>query len=385
MAGPTPVSALIHAATMVTAGVYMVARFAPLYDLIPQVGLFIASVGAASALLAALFASWQNDIKKILAYSTMSQLGYMFIAVGLGAYSGGIFHLFVHAFFKALLFMGAGAVIIALHHEQNIFKMGNLGNQMPWVSRTMLVATLAISGLPVFAGFFSKDAILAHAWASGHTLIWGMGVFSAYLTAYYMFRLYFVVFVSPAHDAPRPQLLPRSMTWPLVVLALGSALLGFANLPEAYGGAEWFSSMLHLSDHSVHLAHAREYLLDGLNVMIASLGIWVAYRKFGRARQPLSAPIHSLAWQKALANTLYIDTLYDYLIVHPLRILSGFFEHAIDNTLLDGAILSVVRAYRLIAVQFARLQNGQLRWYALFFMAGVSALSLYLLTATGGV
>ena len=385
MAGPTPVSALIHAATMVTAGVYMVARFAPLYDRIPQIGIFIASIGAASALLAALFASWQNDIKKILAYSTMSQLGYMFIAVGLGAYSYGIFHLFVHAFFKALLFMGAGAVIVALHHEQNIFKMGQLGSKMPWVSRSMLVATLAISGLPVFAGFFSKDAILAHAWASGHTVIWGIGVFSAYLTAYYMFRLYFVVFVSPAHDAPQPLPLPRSMIWPLGVLALGSALLGFANLPEAYGGVGSFSQMLHLPDHPVPLGHLREYLLDGFNVMIASLGIWVAYRQFGRARQSLPMPSYSLAWQKALANTLYIDTLYDQLIVRPLRMLSGFFESAIDTLLLDGVILAVVKGYRLIAMQFARLQNGQLRWYALFFMAGVSALSLYLLVATGGV
>jgi len=385
MAGPTPVSALIHAATMVTAGVYMVARFAPLYDRIPQIGIFIASIGAASALLAALFASWQNDIKKILAYSTMSQLGYMFIAVGLGAYSYGIFHLFVHAFFKALLFMGAGAVIVALHHEQNIFKMGQLGSKMPWVSRSMLVATLAISGLPVFAGFFSKDAILAHAWASGHTVIWGIGVFSAYLTAYYMFRLYFVVFVSPAHDAPQPLPLPRSMIWPLGVLALGSALLGFANLPEAYGGVGSFSQMLHLPDHPVPLGHLREYLLDGFNVMIASLGIWVAYRQFGRARQSLPIPAYSLAWQKALANTLYIDTLYDQLIVRPLRMLSGFFESAIDTLLLDGVILAVVKGYRLIAMQFARLQNGQLRWYALFFMAGVSALSLYLLVATGGV
>jgi len=384
MAGPTPVSALIHAATMVTAGVYMVARFAPLYDRIPQVGLFIASIGAASALLAALFATWQNDIKKILAYSTMSQLGYMFIAVGLGAYSYGIFHLFVHAFFKALLFMGAGAVIMALHHEQNIFRMGGLERTMPWVARTMLVATLAISGIPVFAGFFSKDAILARAFASGHTVIWGVGVLSAFLTAY-LFRLYFVVFVSPAHDAPAPRPLPRSMTGPLGVLALGSALLGFANLPEAYGGSEWFSHLLALPDRAVHLEHLGEYLLDGLNVLIAGLGIAAAWQKFGRVRQPIPRPTLTFMWQKALANTLYIDTLYDRLFVRPLRWLSDLSEQVVDALVFDGIILAVVRGYRGIAAQFSRLQNGQLRWYALLFMAGVSALSLYLLAVTGGV
>ena len=384
MAGPTPVSALIHAATMVTAGVYMVARFAPLYDRIPQVGLFIASIGAASALLAALFAAWQNDIKKILAYSTMSQLGYMFIAVGLGAYSYGIFHLFVHAFFKALLFMGAGAVIVALHHEQNIFRMGGLERTMPWVARTMLIATLAISGIPVFAGFFSKDAILARAFASGHTVIWGVGVLSAFLTAYYMFRLYFVVFVSPAHDAPAPRPLPRSITGPLGVLALGSALLGFANLPEAYGGSEWFSHLLALPDRAVHPEHLGEYLFDGLNVLIAGLGIAAAWRRFGRVRAPIPQPHPRLPWQKALAQTLYVDALYDRLFVRPLRQLSDLASHGIDPLLFDGTIRLFVRGYRQLGVQFARLQNGRIRWYALLFAGGVSTLSLYLIIATGG-
>ena len=195
MAGPTPVSALIHAATMVTAGVYMVARYSFLYVEIPDVGLFIASIGAASALFAAIIASYQSDIKKILAYSTMSQLGYMFMAVGLGAYSAGIFHVFTHAFFKALLFMGAGAVIIALHHEQNIFKMGGLKKHLKLVYITMFIATLAISGIPPFAGFFSKDAILVTAFASEHYVIWGVGTLTAMLTAFYMFRMLFTVFI----------------------------------------------------------------------------------------------------------------------------------------------------------------------------------------------
>ncbi|HIP18051.1 MAG TPA: NADH-quinone oxidoreductase subunit L, partial [Sulfurovum sp.] len=196
MAGPTPVSALIHAATMVTAGVYMVARYSFLYVKVPEVGLFIASIGAVSALFAAIIASYQSDIKKILAYSTMSQLGYMFMAVGLGAYSAGIFHVFTHAFFKALLFMGAGAVIIALHHEQNIFKMGGLKKHLKLVYITMFIATLAISGIPPFAGFFSKDAILVTAFATEHYVLWGVGTLTAGLTAFYMFRMLFTVFHS---------------------------------------------------------------------------------------------------------------------------------------------------------------------------------------------
>jgi NADH-quinone oxidoreductase subunit L len=385
MAGPTPVSALIHAATMVTAGVYMVARFAPLYNLIPDIGLFIATIGAASALLAALFASYQNDIKKILAYSTMSQLGYMFIAVGLGAYSNGIFHLFGHAFFKALLFMGAGAVIVALHHEQNIFKMGALHTKMKGVSIMMFIATLAISGIPIFTGFFSKDAILSHAYASGHTLIWGVGVASAFLTAYYMFRLYFVVFLAPSNTTHTPQKLPTSMIWPLGILALGSAFLGFFNLPEAYGGGDWFSHLLHLPDTQVPLTHAHEYWLDGFNVAIAILGIYVAYRRFVRPARAPQAPVYLFAWQKLLANTLHIDTLYDYLIVQPLRGLSRFFERAVDNTLIDGAIQAAVRTYLLFADRFAWLQNGLMRWYALYILLGISGVSLYLIVAAGGV
>ncbi len=387
MAGPTPVSALIHAATMVTAGVYMVARFSPLYNRIPDVGLFIAGIGAASALLAALFASWQNDIKKILAYSTMSQLGYMFIAVGLGEYSNGIFHLAAHAFFKALLFMGAGAVIIALHHEQDIFKMGGLGSRLPAVRRTMLVATLAITGIPIFAGFFSKDAILAYAFASGHTTIWAVGVVVAFLTAYYMFRLYFVVFVAPSQQSSQSSPLvplPRSMVWPLFVLAAGSLFLGFWNLPEAYGGGTWFSHELHLADHEAHLRFAEEYVLDGFNVLVALLGIAMAYRKFVRPAHPLNPPVHRLAWQSALANTLYIDTLYDRLIVRPLRGLSDLQDRLIDPKIIDGSLRGLVALYRGVAAQSARLQNGNLRWYALTFLLAVSGISLYLLIAIGG-
>jgi len=388
MAGPTPVSALIHAATMVTAGVYMVARFAPMYNLIPDVGVFIASIGAASALLAALFASYQNDIKKILAYSTMSQLGYMFIAVGLGAYSSGIFHLFAHAFFKALLFMGAGAVIIALHHEQDIFRMGGLRNKLPTVYRTMLVATLAISGIPIFVGFFSKDAILSHAYASGHTVIWAIGVVSAFLTAYYMFRLFFVVFVAPAHPgdaASSLHPLSRTMTVPLVMLAFGSAVLGFWNLPEAYGGGMAFAHWIHLPDQGEHLHAGREYLLDGFNVLVALLGIGLAYRKFVRPAAPMAPPLYRRMWQKALAHTLWIDQAYHWFFVRGLRGLSDLTHQWIDPRILDGTIRKSDFLYREIAGAFARLHNGNLRWYALSILFGISGISLYLLILAGGV
>ena len=381
MAGPTPVSALIHAATMVTAGVYMVARFSFLYESVPDVGLFIASIGAASALLAALFACYQSDIKKILAYSTMSQLGYMFIAVGLGGYSAGIFHLFTHAFFKALLFMGAGAVIIALHHEQNIFKMGGLKEKMGLVTATMLVATLAISGIPPFAGFFSKDAILAHAFASGHTFIWAVGVATAYLTAYYMFRLFFVVFVAPPRKKAEPAPLDGTVTWPLVVLAVGSAVAGFFGLPEAYGGQNWFAGFLHLPDRALHLGSGEEFLLDMLNLLVASAGIYVAYRLF--ARSPREAH-DAAAWQTMLRHTLYVDEIYEALFVRPLRGLSRLLDRVVDNRIIDGIIGLTVGGYRVASAGFALLQNGSVRWYALYFMAGLCGLSLYILQNIGG-
>jgi NADH-quinone oxidoreductase subunit L len=366
---------------MVTAGVYMVARFAFLYDAIPQIGLFIASIGAASALLAALAASRQNDIKKILAYSTMSQLGYMFIAVGLGFYSDGIFHLFTHAFFKALLFMGAGAVILALHHEQNIFRMGSLRSRMPLVSLLMLVATLAIVGIPPFAGFFSKDAILAHAFVSGHWVLWGVGVVTAFLTAFYMFRLYFVVFVTPAryHHSPAP--LPRSMTAPMVVLGLGAAFAGFLGLPEAYGGSNLFASFLALPAPEVHPSHATEYLLDGFNVLVGLAGIFLAYHLYVERIVRESDPRHGF-WSALFYRAFYLDAIYETLVGETLRRLSRL-GHWIDTRILDGAIMLGVGGWHLAARGFAALQTGSLRWYALVLLGGVALLSLALLNLGG--
>ena len=376
MAGPTPVSALIHAATMVTAGVYMVARYSFLYVEIPDVGLFIASIGAASALFAAIIASYQSDIKKILAYSTMSQLGYMFMAVGLGAYSAGIFHVFTHAFFKALLFMGAGAVIIALHHEQNIFKMGGLKKHLKLVYITMFIATLSISGIPPFAGFFSKDAILVTAFVSEHYVIWGVGTLTALLTAFYMFRMLFSVFHAQEKEEHTLHPLPNSMTKPLVVLAFGAATAGFLGINEAYGGSSAINTFLSLPDTKLHLSHATEYMLGGLNVILALLGMGLAYKLFAKDAEEAKENTY---FKRLAINKFYIDEIYDLMIVKPLLATSRLIENVIDPKIFDGFINLNVWSYLRLATLFSKLQNGSVRYYALYILVGVSFLSYYML------
>ncbi|RLA71878.1 MAG: NADH-quinone oxidoreductase subunit L [Epsilonproteobacteria bacterium] len=382
MAGPTPVSALIHAATMVTAGVYMVARFSFLYNEVPQVGEIIAMIGAVSALFAAVIASYQSDIKRILAYSTMSQLGYMFIAVGLGTYSSGIFHVFTHAFFKALLFMGAGAVIIALHHEQNIFKMGGLRKQLGLVYGTMFIATLAISGIPPFSGFFSKDAILAVAFSSEHYLIWGMATLTAMLTAFYMFRMLFIVFFANASSAKPLNPLPKTMTWPLIILAFGSATTGLLGLNEAYGGTNLFENFIALPDQTYELSHTSEYLLGFLNILMALIGMGLAYRLYAvSAKEPRANTV----WRHAVIHKFYIDEIYDFFIVKTLRHLSLIADKIIDNKVVDGTLNIIISGYLMAAKLFVRLQNGKVRFYALYILAGLAILSLLMLDTLGGL
>jgi len=370
MAGPTPVSALIHAATMVTAGVYMVARFGFLYNEIPHIGEFIAYIGAFSALAAALMASFERDIKKILAYSTMSQLGYMFIAVGLGAYSAGIFHVFTHAFFKALLFMGAGVVIVALHHEQDIFKMGNLRKLLPKTFITMLIATLAITSIPPFAGFFSKEAIINHAYFSGHFTIWLMAMFTAFLTAYYMFRLIFVVFVANEEKRyPHLQALGNIMIYPLIILAIGSASVGFFG----HGMAEFLALPDRLFTPS---SHSVEYLLMASNILIALMGIALAYRFFGKTPKEPKADIPI---KRLIINKFYIDELYNALFVKGIQKLSDFFDRVVDKKIIDGSIGIVTLGYFHVAKLFASFQDGSVRHYAIYMLFGVSLMSLALL------
>ncbi len=380
MAGPTPVSALIHAATMVTAGVYMVARYSFLYVEVPDVGLFIASIGAASALFAAIIASYQSDIKKILAYSTMSQLGYMFIAVGLGAYSAGIFHVFTHAFFKALLFMGAGAVIIALHHEQNIFRMGGLKKHLKVVYITMFIATLAISGIPPFAGFFSKDAILVAAFASEHYVIWGIATFTTGLTAFYMFRMLFTVFFANKKEVQHLTPIPKSMTKPLIVLAIGSVFAGFLGVNEAYGGSSWINTFLALPDTKLHVSHSSEYMLGALNVILGLMGMGLAYKLFAKeAKEPQTNTL----LKSIVINKFYVDEIYEFIIIKPLLFLSHLIAKVIDPKIFDGFINLNVWTYRKSGALFGKLQNGKVRYYALYILTGVSAMSFYILIKLG--
>lgn len=375
MAGPTPVSALIHAATMVTAGVYMVVRLSFLYELTPQVGLFIAYIGAFSALLAALFASFASDIKKILAYSTMSQLGYMFIGAGLGAYSAAMFHLFTHAFFKALLFMGAGAVIIAMHHEQNIFKMGNLRRYLPLVFITMFVATLAITGIPPFSGFFSKDAIMAHSYFQHHYLIWGIATLTAFLTAYYMFRLLFAVFYAKNKAPIHLQILPISMLWTLIILALFATINGLWNLPDFMGGSEAVSRFLALPDRHLSGSHAIEWALALLNTLMALLGMVLAYKFFAKTSREPNVANRS---KSLLVHTFYIDRLYFAFFAKGLFRLSHFFSQSIEP-LIVGLVVQTARGYRYLAYIVNQFQNGDVRSYLFMMFLGVLLITFYLI------
>jgi len=382
MAGPTPVSALIHAATMVTAGIYMIVRFDFLYVLIPNVGEFIAIIGIASALLAAVIASFQSDIKKILAYSTISQLGYMFVAVGVGGYSQGLFHVFTHAFFKALLFLGAGALIIALSHEQNIFRMGGLRKDHKLLFYTMLIATLSIVGVPPFAGFFSKDAILVTLLAGDHYTLWALATVGVFLTSYYMFRLFFVVFYATPYGFRVLKPLPLTMTIPLVILAVGTTLLGLLGVSGAYGGGDLFAHFVALEDTPHAVEHSREYLLAIFNLFVVAAGAGLAYRLFGFEAE---APQPTNRFKKMVINKFYIDEIYSYTFVKPLHFIAPRIGNIIDNRLIDKAINFGVVGYRRVGEGFAKLQNGRVRFYTLYMLLGISYISYYILTILGGL
>ena len=371
MAGPTPVSALIHAATMVTAGVFMVARFDFLYSLVPHVGLIIATIGAISALYAALIATRQNDIKKILAYSTMSQLGYMFMAAGVGAYDAGLFHVLTHAFFKALLFLGAGAVIVALGHEQNILKMGGLAKRLKCVHVTMLIATLAIAGIFPFAGFFSKDMILATLFAKEHYVLWIVGVMVAGMTAFYMFRLYFMVFWAPSEEKEL-HTLGKNMQWPLVILAIGSVCVGWIGLPHAMGGTGFVHHWFGLE--SIYLSSATEWTLMGLNSVVAIGGIGLAYYRFSQ-----NAFLHVPPYWEAVTHAFYADLIVTKGVILPLQRLSYWIGNRVDIDGIDRGIMGAcwILIHGGKKAQF--LQNGNVRTYAMMMLAGVGLFCLYML------
>ncbi len=379
MAGPTPVSALIHAATMVTAGVYMVARFSFIYAQVPVAGEVVAWIGILTALVAAIFGMFQSDIKKILAYSTVSQLGYMFAGVGIAAYSAGIFHVFTHAFFKALLFLGAGSVILALHHQQNIWKMGGLRTKLPITYWTMLIGGLALAGCPPFAGFISKDEILYSALAKGHIGIWAIGVLVAGMTAYYTFRMIFVVF----HGTPRDQESfdhahesPKVMTVPLLILAAGSLFAGSANIPAIFGGHQRVSHWLapSLVEHHPHGGLGLEILAIGASILAFVIGISIAYRKFTvSVDEPDYQGIYRFAYHK-----FYIDELYQKVVVSPYQFAGKAISRVVEPYVTDAPVQASGWLYRMFGVAFKVVQVGYVRIYAVYMVVGLSILSLLL-------
>jgi len=384
MAGPTPVSALIHAATMVTAGIYMIARSSILFDLSPVTQGIIAIIGTATALIAALIALTQTDIKKVLAYSTVSQLGYMFLGLGVGAYTGSFFHVLTHAFFKALLFLGAGSVIHAMHHEQDMRHMGGLRGKLKVTFATMMIGTIAIAGLPPFSGFFSKDEILAHAYTYSPVL-WAVGLLTAFLTAFYMFRMMFLTFSGKYrgthHAEEHIHESPSSMTLPLVVLAILAAAGGLINIPHAFGGNEWLAHWLtgaNVPQHELNLDHTTEYALMGVSVLAAVIALLYAYIKYVKNVDiPVADEGKRSVFTKISYHKFYLDEIYDAIIRKPLDAFSGFFYRIIDKKLIDG----LVNGFGWTASEGSKglrlLQSGNVGFYIFMMVFGIVALLLY--------
>ncbi len=390
MAGPTPVSALIHAATMVTAGIYMVVRSNVLYALAPSSLEIVAIVGLVTALLAASIGLFQNDIKKVLAYSTVSQLGYMFMALGVSAYSSAMFHVMTHAFFKALLFLGAGSVIHAMSDEQDIRNMGGLRKKLPITFITFLIATIAISGIPPFAGFFSKDEILAHVYQH-NKLMWALGIAGSIMTSFYMFRLLYLTFFGTFRGTHEQEHhlheSPLAMTLPLMILAVLSVVGGMLNIPHVLGGHEWLSHFMEplfenakqanpaLMAHE-HIKHSTEYILMGLSVGAALLAMLAARYVFITKQNIPAADGQEAGLQKVIYNKYYIDELYEVVFVNPVRKLSNvlysFGEFGI-NSVVDGSG-SLVKAS---SNQFRKLQTGETSYYVFAMVLGIAAILIW--------
>ena len=416
MEGPTPVSALIHAATMVTAGVYMIARNAVLFSHAPFTLEVIAVIGVVTALFAGTIGLVQNDIKRVLAYSTVSQLGFMFLAVGVGSFAGGVFHLYTHAFFKALLFLGSGAVIHALHGQQDMRYMGGLKNKLPITFWTFLIGTIAIAGLPPFAGFFSKDEILWKTYSSGHTVLWALAVVAAFLTATYMFRLLYMTFYGEsraahapasahsAHGTPHPAPstahsahlhdAPPAMAIALVVLAVGSIVAGFFGVPHALGGHNQIEAFLEPSFHAMTLtagevAHAAavhgdiatELGLMGFSVAVALAGIVLAYFLFKKSPQRADALATQFSGvHRVLSNKYYVDEIYNAVFVQPIkRISEGTLWKVVDAGIIDGVVNGVGLTVRGWSAVLRRVQTGSVRAYAMSIFVGVVAILGYYL------
>jgi NADH-quinone oxidoreductase subunit L len=383
MAGPTPVSALIHAATMVTAGIYMITRLNFIFDLVPYVQNIIAIVGAVTALVAATIGLVQNDIKKVLAYSTVSQLGLMFLALGLGAYEVAVFHVITHAFFKACLFLGSGSVIHALHGEQDMRSMGGLKKAMPITFITMLIASLAISGVPLFSGFFSKDEILLVAFHQNIPL-WVIGSIASIMTAFYMFRLMFLTFFKEfrgtAEQKSHLHESPALITIPLIVLAILATVGGLISLP----GNSWLNRYLapilpKLATLEHHLG-ITEYILMGIAVVGGIIGIGLAYGKYIKQN---SVPVSDGAitgFSKVLYNKYYVDEFYDAIIVKPINVLSRFFRDTIEAGL-SSLVFGFGKVTNELSYQGKKLQTGSIGLYLFAFVLGLCAIVSYLFLA----
>ncbi len=386
MAGPTPVSALIHAATMVTAGIFLVVRSNFLFEHAPQTQEIILYIGLATSLMAAFMAMRQNDIKKVLAYSTVSQLGFIFVSLGMGGYVAAMFHVTTHAFFKALLFLGSGSVIHAMHHEQDIRKMGGLKKYIPITHITFLIGTCAIAGLPFLSGFFSKDEILAHA-LHHNVVIYVIMAISALLTAIYMFRLYFVVFQGEFrgddHTKHHLHESPLNMTLPLIILAVLSLIGGLLNVPSLFGGNHWLT---HYLGHStlglnkvaeVHLGDSQTMMLMGVASVLALGALFFAFVKFVKNNSVPESDEQLTGWAKLSANKLYIDELYNALFVKPIEWISAalhrFVEMLFLNRLIDGFTMVIDLSGQLVR----KWQTGIVSSYLFWMVTGIVGLMVY--------
>ncbi|TMQ66446.1 MAG: NADH-quinone oxidoreductase subunit L [Candidatus Eisenbacteria bacterium] len=391
MEGPTPVSALIHAATMVTAGVYMVARCHIFYLLSPPALQVVAIVGILTALFAATIGLVQNDIKRVLAYSTISQLGYMFVGCGVGAFASGIFHLMTHAFFKALLFLGAGSVIHALSGEQDLWKMGGLKAHLPWTHATFLIATLAIAGVFPFAGFFSKDEILYQAWLRGGPLLWMAGVIGAFMTAFYMFRLYFLTFHGrsrvPQEAKHHLHESPNSMTGPLMILAVLSVIGGFVQVPILAGGQRLDQFLEPVFADAVDLAPAAhaasaagaEVGLMVISLVVALMGIFVAYKFYvADPELPRRLAEQMRGAYRLVFNKYWVDEIYESFVVQPIYQGSVRLWERFDAAVIDGAVNGVGRQIERGAELLRLAQTGYVQVYALILTLGAVVLIGYL-------
>ncbi len=390
MEGPTPVSALIHAATMVTAGVFLVARCNPIFSLSETALIVVALVGAITSLFAATIALVQNDLKRIIAYSTISQLGYMFLACGVGAYTAGVFHLYTHAFFKALLFLCAGSVMHAMAGELDIQKMGGLKKYMPITYWTMFIASLSISGIPGFAGFFSKDEILWLAYSSPNPvgkLVWAIGAFVAFLTAFYSFRLIFLTFHSTFRGTHEQEHhlheSPKSMTIPLMLLCVGAVAAGWVGIPSVLGGGAHFTEFMKpiLGHPEGHGTHAEELVVMGISVAAGFLGIGLAYYMYMMRKDlPVKLAAQFNGAYKVLFNKYYVDELYSFLIIRPtIWIAKNVLIGVTDAKVIEAIVNGVPGAIGAFSRQLRKAQTGFLHHYATIMAMGLLVILVLML------